>query len=90
MVHRGEGKAEGPSDEEGGRGSHPGLTKSCHHLDASGIRQGWWAGSVHMCSCASVSYQVSPTTVGRPRLPEPAKEGITFWFSRLNAEVSVN
>lgn len=31
-----------------------------------------------------------PQTVGRPRLPGPAKEGITFWFSRLNAEVSVN
>lgn len=50
----------------------------------------WLLECVWVCTCARESYSFLPTmAVGRIRLRGPAKEGITFWFSRLNAEVSV-
>lgn len=72
----------GPLPSDGDREkSHVGPTKGWHRSDGSGV--GW-------AVCAWVTYQFSPTTVDRLRVLGPAREGISFWFSRLNAEVSVN
>lgn len=64
-----------------GRRRHVGPTEGWHRSDGSGV--GW-------AVCAWVTSQFSPTAVDRLRLLGPAREGISFWFSRLNAEVSVN
>lgn len=72
------------------RGSPVGLTEGWHCRYGSGVGWTWSVDCVCVRTCASVTYCFSPMTVDRHRLPGPAREGITFWFSRLNAEVSVN
>lgn len=93
-VHREEKDVRGgqePSDGKG-RGSHVGLIEGWHPSDGLGSDQlGLECGlCVRVCVCARGTHQFSPTTVDRLRLLGPAREEITFWFSRLNAEVSVN
>lgn len=91
-VHRGErGFSEGQGPTNGDEKREPCGTD--RGLASSIWVSGWLdlecglCMRAHVCEC---DLPLLPMTVDGLRLPGPAREGITFWFSRLNDEVSVN